>query len=527
MELDTKVVIPLRSPYDVSSSLHKREGWSRSRAMLLWLRHMLDAERDSRDMDRCIFRWSDFQRDWRKISAQISGDLHISWPKMTDASANYIDEFLSDDLVHNKTDDALLYGHLSVHQWVVETYEALNDLADGNNITSAMAKLDDIYMKLDAASSLLGPVMADIETRMDEERNRCHQLIAEVNHTQLNNADLVLKVDNKAKELEELRIAYVSSGHERDRIAFELDARIATSAEFEQNLIEQRAAFDDLERRVNDLQSSCNAMSAQVNEKASELDRLQSAHMALLDEREQLTLDRDAQDLRIRALSIINTEFQTAFDQGSVDISLDGVGVSQDDSMVQGHIFELQSVLEKSRDFSQRYDEMGFKYVILKDSIRHEMAEPGLLTVKNLMTSMRSRTIVSNKLFDHEYYLPQLRSFWGDVDEAFLKSPVAACKNYLRFGFKLGLNPNPLFDTHWYLKKYDDLRLSGMNPLWHFLAYGASEGRDPGPDFCTSYYLENNPDVALSKMNPLTHYLCYGMKEGRVTKPAEMVRSSP
>jgi hypothetical protein len=92
-------------------------------------------------------------------------------------------------------------------------------------------------------------------------------------------------------------------------------------------------------------------------------------------------------------------------------------------------------------------------------------------------------------------------------------------ERYLEDGYLLGYRPNPLFDTRWYLKRYEDVRRSGMNPLIHYLLHGFREGRDPGPDFQTAYYLGSNPDVRNNGVNPLTHYLRHGRHEGRLRVP--------
>ncbi len=53
----------------------------------------------------------------------------------------------------------------------------------------------------------------------------------------------------------------------------------------------------------------------------------------------------------------------------------------------------------------------------------------------------------------------------------------------------------------------------------HYLKSGATEGYDPNPLFDTSYYLGSNPDVAGSGVNPLVHYILSGADEGRDPHP--------
>ena len=86
----------------------------------------------------------------------------------------------------------------------------------------------------------------------------------------------------------------------------------------------------------------------------------------------------------------------------------------------------------------------------------------------------------------------------------------------MEVGFCRGFRPNPLFDTHWYLERYEDVRRAGVNPLLHYMLHGWREGRDPGPGFQTEFDLAANADVRASGANPLAHYLRYGRHEGRL-----------
>ena len=52
------------------------------------------------------------------------------------------------------------------------------------------------------------------------------------------------------------------------------------------------------------------------------------------------------------------------------------------------------------------------------------------------------------------------------------------------------------FDAEWYDKRYHDVSKSGLTPIEHFLRQGAAEFRDPNPAFDTDWYLRAYPDVA-------------------------------
>ena len=87
----------------------------------------------------------------------------------------------------------------------------------------------------------------------------------------------------------------------------------------------------------------------------------------------------------------------------------------------------------------------------------------------------------------------------------------AAAESYASTGWMLGLDPDPLFDTNWYLAHNPDVRGAGVDPLLHYEEYGWHEGRDPGPSFSTDGYLASHPDVRASGIDPLLAYVESGM----------------
>jgi len=78
-----------------------------------------------------------------------------------------------------------------------------------------------------------------------------------------------------------------------------------------------------------------------------------------------------------------------------------------------------------------------------------------------------------------------------------------------------------LFDRHYYLKTYRDVRKADIDPLWHFIKFGWKEGRNPSENFDVEYYLESNRDIKISGMNPLLHFILYGREEGRLPHPSK------
>jgi glycosyltransferase involved in cell wall biosynthesis len=87
--------------------------------------------------------------------------------------------------------------------------------------------------------------------------------------------------------------------------------------------------------------------------------------------------------------------------------------------------------------------------------------------------------------------------------------------HYLRCGAAEGRDPNPFFDSDWYLEKNPDVASSGTNPLVHYLRSGAAQGRDPSPLFDSDSYRTRNPEIAAAGINPVLHYMRGAAVEGR------------
>ncbi|WP_454832136.1 glycosyltransferase family protein [Pseudoxanthomonas wuyuanensis] len=81
------------------------------------------------------------------------------------------------------------------------------------------------------------------------------------------------------------------------------------------------------------------------------------------------------------------------------------------------------------------------------------------------------------------------------------------------------LRESKLFDGRWYLQRYTDVSVLGVDPAEHYVRFGATTLRNPSPNFDTAHYMGRNPDVAATGMNPLVHYLLHGAVEGRSMRP--------
>jgi regulator of replication initiation timing len=185
------------------------------------------------------------------------------------------------------------------------------------------------------------------------------------------------------------------------------------------------------------------------------------------------------------------------------------------------------------------------------------------------VSNLRQMELITvSGLFDPGWY----RTFYSDVPDSGL-SPVS---HYLRIGGKENRHPSPLFDALFYLSKYPEVSVAGINPLVHYLQFGLAEGRqirslkrnsecelisrsgffskdwylsrypdvavpgldpiehfldfatlelrDPGPFFSTEYYLSRNPGAAASTSNPVVHYVTEGLGQKLIIRGVDWQR---
>lgn len=153
-----KAVIPFRAPIAVARSLHKRDRMSIEEGLLMWLRHVLDAEHQSRDLARAFVDLGDFLADWRASTERIAGAISVTWPRDRAEAAAEVDAFLVADLQHHGASQADL---AQLHPWAARIYRALKTLAKEPDSESARGEFDAVRTAFDDACALLGPLVRD------------------------------------------------------------------------------------------------------------------------------------------------------------------------------------------------------------------------------------------------------------------------------------------------------------------------------------------------------------------------------
>lgn len=126
--LSPRIVIPYRNPLEVAASLVKRgNGMTIEQGLLLWLRHVLDAEAETRDQRRVFLRYDRLIEDWPGTMARVGRALELEWPVAPAEVATEIDAFLDRRLRRQMVAEPELR---LFHPWLADTFDALDILSD-------------------------------------------------------------------------------------------------------------------------------------------------------------------------------------------------------------------------------------------------------------------------------------------------------------------------------------------------------------------------------------------------------------
>jgi hypothetical protein len=227
-------VLIVRSPLEVAQSLASRDGMPIALGLLLWARYSLDAESNSRDLDRCIVLWSEFLDNWRAGVRKIEDCLGVEFPHASDFSADEIDSMLRHDHRHHRVDDAGLSNDPRIHELVLRIYRALVKLGADQRAQDACAELDALRAEFDAACRLFGPSMVDYE-------------------------QLILAKDKEIQEGfrsdEVLKADFVSITNERDALIARSSVLQLETAQTRQALDQTKAERDGLGARASELEA--------------------------------------------------------------------------------------------------------------------------------------------------------------------------------------------------------------------------------------------------------------------------------
>ncbi|MFC6711731.1 sulfotransferase family protein [Paracoccus cavernae] len=223
------VVHTHRHPMDVARSLQRWWDYDPEYSQILWLRHVLDAEADSRGMARVFTNFDEVLDDWRVTVGKISDGLGFDWPRDLQEAAPELDDFLTGELRHFSTP-----ASEPLPDWVATVYAVLERWVTEGEQASDYAVLDAINEKVREASANVAGLAENAQGLFSAGK------LARQAH-----ADLAAERDRLVQSLGDLTARNEALQQQKEALDRDLEER-------EQALSELRA---DYEKRTAALQS--------------------------------------------------------------------------------------------------------------------------------------------------------------------------------------------------------------------------------------------------------------------------------
>jgi hypothetical protein len=162
LDIDIKIIIPFRNPLEVAASLQTRNAFIAEKSFLMWLRCILEVEKQTRGLQRCFINYQQVLDDTDNVIKTISEQCQLQWRVDINKALQAINEFIDASQYHQRINSEQL-AQSDVCIWISESYNLLNQLSlqDANNQTIILQQLDTIAAALLQADKLYASVIID------------------------------------------------------------------------------------------------------------------------------------------------------------------------------------------------------------------------------------------------------------------------------------------------------------------------------------------------------------------------------
>ena len=145
LNINPCAILMVREPLEVIASLQKREKMSAQDAQLLWERHVLDAESETRDWPRAFVTYEGLLKDWRYATSNFAKLLELQWPISPIELPKEVDELISRHQHHQQKRSIKIADiKLKLDE---KAYRLIEDYARTGTDHTHAAELDRIYRR--------------------------------------------------------------------------------------------------------------------------------------------------------------------------------------------------------------------------------------------------------------------------------------------------------------------------------------------------------------------------------------------
>jgi len=202
--VDAGFLLALRNPLEVAASLAHRDGFGHSKGLLLWLRHTLDAERETREQRRVLVSYAGLLRNWRATADEVSSRLGLEWTRTGHRVSAEIGRSLSAEQRHHEFSIDELNARDDIVDWVQEAYAVLLHACDSKEAPDT-ERLDAVNAALAEADLAYGEVLAESKLETAALRDRLDRERVSFEDTRKAQEEMRVQLGSLAARVDELR----------------------------------------------------------------------------------------------------------------------------------------------------------------------------------------------------------------------------------------------------------------------------------------------------------------------------------
>ena len=261
-----------RNPLEVTQSLLKRNNFDPSFGMLLWLRHMLDAEAATRGRVRDFTSFARLLQAWPGVISQAEDALGLRFPRMSESVTVEVDSFLSQELRHHtETTDRVLSNPM-ISDWVRNSFDIFERwVKRGTEDNTDYADLDRIRAQFDAATPAFSRFALIGEEAVSDLRQ------AQIAQTTANQQNEKLLEDLTRVEMDLSR-----AQSDRDALRQQLDQMTSLLRQREAELEDAGRDHDQLAQTLRQREADLETRLRELGRLASTLNKNEAAHGAAI-----------------------------------------------------------------------------------------------------------------------------------------------------------------------------------------------------------------------------------------------------
>lgn len=286
--VEPRVIMSVRHPIEVAQSLAARDGIPEAEAVLMWLRHMLDAEHDSRGLKRAFVSYDRLVSAPTDTMAALQDPLGLRWPRLSERVAVEVDGSMTSKLRHHQVEDQdtvsrnhILHDLLSqVHGIFLRWSRDGEDVADHESLDEFRADMTRLSTPLRTLVEALSAHSQDLSKKtatVNALKEEGHTMGGDLNAAR--KALSALKEEHAAlqKTLEEARAEREAKDAENQALQNELDGNRSTLVSVEKDMAQLEKELLQRDEKINALQADLHRMRSALEQRSHEAEETAKA----------------------------------------------------------------------------------------------------------------------------------------------------------------------------------------------------------------------------------------------------------